>query len=200
MEQASVGRGQKHSVRLKPNHGHDKCQQTLVGSNASDFLDGSISNCNERIYGYDGDDVLVGGPGNNKMDGGNGADVITGGRGADTFVYERAGDSPIDAPDIITDFKSRDTLDFNGLARTANVALSFIGWHAFTGIPGQVNYELSEYWRCDQDWRCGDQFLTIVQVDLTGSGTPDFCVDLYGTHVLKPKNFMLGSGQQQPEA
>lgn len=49
--------------------------------------------------------------------------MITG--GADTFVHERAGDSSLDAPDIITDFNTRDdVIDFCGVAPPASQAMT----------------------------------------------------------------------------
>lgn len=180
------------AIRLQRHPGQPKCTQTLRGTDQNNLLDGSASGCDETIYGLGGDDVIVGGSGNNTIDGGRGADTITGGSGANRFVYERAADSTLPAADTITDFKSNDTIDLAGLARTAGVRLTFIGWSQFSGVPGQVNYSIMEYWKCDQGWHCSDQYVTIVGVDLTGSGAPDFCIDLLGRHYLTSLNLALG--------
>jgi hypothetical protein len=179
------------TVRLKPSLAHP-CSQTLRGSDQNNLLDGSMSACNEGMFGYGGDDILIGGSGKNRLQGGKGADLNTGGAGgANTFAYTRAADSQVDTADIITDFKRTDVLDFSKLARTAGVRLSYIGWNEFTGVPGQVNYNITEYWKCDPDQNCYDQYITVVGVDLTGSGTADFCIDLVGRHHPKSRNFVL---------
>lgn len=180
------------AIRLRPRSGKQKCSQTLRGTDQNNLLDGSASGCDEAIYGFGGDDILIGGSGNNTLDGGRGADTITGGGGANRFIYERAADSTVAAADTITDFKNNDTLDLAALSRTAGVGLTFIGWNPFTGVPGQVNYNIMEYWKCDQGWHCSDQYVTILGVDLTGSGTPDFCIDLLGRHYLTSLNLALG--------
>ncbi|MGH7226072.1 MAG: M10 family metallopeptidase C-terminal domain-containing protein [Gemmataceae bacterium] len=200
---ATLGASAPHrgkAIRLKPHSRKHSCSQMLRGNDRNNLLDGSMSACDETILGYGGDDVLIGGPGNNTLNGGAGADVIKGGGGMDTFVYERAGDSPVDAPDIITDFTTRDdVIDLGGVARTSGVPLSFIGWNPFTGVAGQVNYELMEYWKCNRQWKCNDEFVTVVQVDLDGDGIADFAINLYGTHFLEQNNFVLGPEGQQSE-
>ncbi|HEY3778832.1 MAG TPA: M10 family metallopeptidase C-terminal domain-containing protein [Rhizomicrobium sp.] len=191
---ASAGRDRAHgkAIRLKPSLQHN-CSQILRGNNRSNFLDGSMSACDETMFGYAGNDIVIGGHGNDSLNGGKGADVITGGGGANSFVYERAGDSLVGTADIITDFKSEDVLDLGGLARTSGVRLTFIGWKGFTGVPGQVNYNITEYWKCDPEQHCNDEYLTVVAVDLTGSGTADFCINLLGLNHPKSRNFVLKS-------
>jgi hypothetical protein len=183
------GRNRGRTIRLKPSGG--KCKQSMSGTNQNNVLDGSKSACDEYMLGYGGDDALIGGAGNNTLNGGSGADVMTGGGGADSYAYERASDSTVDAADTITDFRKNNVLDLGGVARTAGVRLSYIGWNEFTGVPGQVNYNITEYWKCDRKWRCSDQYVTVVGVDLTGSGTADFCINLLGLHHPKPANFVL---------
>ena len=187
-----------NTVRLKGQPGRRHCRQLLPGTEQANLLDGAMSVCDETIWGYGGDDILIGGPGHNTLDGGAGSDVMTGGGNTERFQYERARDSTVDAPDVITDFNRHDTLDLSGVARTSGVALSFIGWKPFTGVPGQVDYYRMEYWKCDIHWQCEDVYMTIVQADLTGAGKADFSIDLIGTPVLKLGNFVLGPRQNQP--
>ena len=104
----------------------------------------------------------------------------------------------VDAADIITDFNHRDLLDLGRVARTSRVPLTFIGWNAFSGVPGQVNYSLIEYWKCDLGGHCYDGYFTLAQADLTGAGVADFCINLFGRHFLKARNFVLGPAVNQP--
>src|SRR5262249_49386842 len=66
---------------------------TLVGSNQKDYLDGFRGNDilkgnagNDTLLGELGNDQLLGGLGNDVLNGGAGADKLTGGPGIDTLV------------------------------------------------------------------------------------------------------------------
>ena len=58
-----------------------------------------------ELYGTGGADTLTGGGGNDYLEARNGADVLTGGAGRDLFVYRYLDESPVAAPDTITDFQ-----------------------------------------------------------------------------------------------
>ncbi|WP_310621746.1 calcium-binding protein [Flexibacterium corallicola] len=62
------------------------------------------------LYGFGGDDVIVGGDSNDMIFGGTGNDTLTGNGGSDTFVFEKNAGN-----DTITDFDiNTDTLRFIG--------------------------------------------------------------------------------------
>lgn len=80
-----------------------------------DRYDGSAGAVGGTIFGFAGDDALIGGVGSDRIDGGygndvlqgnRGADVLSGGFGADTFVYATAGDSAAVASDQIVGFET----------------------------------------------------------------------------------------------
>ena len=72
---------------------------TIYGSSGNDYLVAGIEESNQ-IYGYGGDDTLIGGWGEDHLVGGSGNDILTGGSGGDTFVLNYS-DGGIDT---ITDF------------------------------------------------------------------------------------------------
>lgn len=150
--------------------------------------------------GYGGHDILIGGKGTNILNGGKGRDKLTGGEGTATFVFTRAEDSTVDDPDVITDFKEQgkppDRIDLSEVGQRARVKLSFIGSSEFTGKPGEVNYRIAQLWECRKNGWCGDVYLTVVQADLTGNGSPDFQVNLSGFHQLTKANFILQRSQK----
>jgi Ca2+-binding RTX toxin-like protein len=66
---------------------------TFVGSNKTDYLDGFRGNDtmngnagNDTLFGNVGNDTLLGGLGNDLLNGGTGADKLTGGAGIDTLL------------------------------------------------------------------------------------------------------------------
>ncbi len=90
--------------------------ESLLGTSDADSIFGDTGA--DTIYGYAGADYLSGGKGADIIDGGNGADTIIGGKGKDTltggkgknvFIYNDG-----DGDDVITDYKSTDTLQING--------------------------------------------------------------------------------------
>ena len=91
------------------------------------------------LQGYDGDDVLTGGPG---------SDELTGGRGADAFIWTTIGDTGITSAtaDYVLDFNfaAGDRLVVSGLDAdvyaAGDQAFTFIGSAAFSGTPGEINY------------------------------------------------------------
>ena len=111
-------------------------QDTLNGNEDDDLLLGNGGN--DLLAGDAGDDRLFGHSGNDTVIGGSGIDTMTGGAGNDVFVFTSTADSPVELPDIITDFRSgRDVID---LAAVYSGTLVFVGSNAFTGV-GQVRFE-----------------------------------------------------------
>jgi Peptidase M10 serralysin C terminal len=180
---------------MKYQTGPDTCGENIFGTSGNDRLDGSKSSCNENIMGYGGHDILIGGKGINILNGGQGHDKLIGGKGTATFVFSRAADSSVDDPDIIVDFKEQgkppDRIDLSDVGEKARVKLRFIGGSEFTGKPGEVKYGIAQAWECKKNGWCGDVYITLVKVDLTGDGQADFQVDLSGGHILTKDNFIL---------
>lgn len=108
---------------------------SLFGNEDDDSLFGQAGN--DALSGDAGDDWLFGGVGNDTLTGGAGQDTMTGGGGNDVFLFASSGESPVETPDTIADFRSgRDVIN---LEAVFGGALLFIGTAAFTGT-GQVRY------------------------------------------------------------
>ena len=123
----------------------------LWGAGGKDELHGG--NDNDQLFGYTGNDKLFGDGGNDKLFGGLGQDTMTGGLGADTFVigtwhFSNAPDSTLAAPDYIKDFSHAqgDKIDVSPIdaneLMAGNQSFSFIGNADFTGVAGQLRYEI----------------------------------------------------------
>ncbi len=100
-------------------------KDTINGTTSADLIygdagaDSIFANAGkDTVYGGAGKDYIEGGAGADILDGGAGADTIVGGKGKDTltggagknvFIYSTG-----DGNDIITDFKSKDTLKISG--------------------------------------------------------------------------------------
>jgi Ca2+-binding RTX toxin-like protein len=128
----------------------------------------------ENLIGSRFGDTLIGNNLANRTTGGPGADVLTGGGGNDVFVYNDVSDSPVGAPDRITDFDAGgpttfvDRIDLSAIdAKTGpgNQAFVFIGTTPFTGVKGQLRVE---------------QVGTTAAItgDVNGDGKADFEIDL----------------------
>lgn len=113
---------------------------------------------------YDGADTLSGGKGGDTLIGGEGSDLLTGGKGADHFVFNSADDSPVSAPDLITDLHHDDVLDLSAI--DADITLdgdqAFALVAGFTGHAGQavLSYDAG-----------ADQ--TALSLDIDGDGSAD---------------------------
>ena len=87
------------------------------------------------LWGQAGRDVLDGGDGNDTFYDGAGQDTYTGGAGADLFIFASLADTPVLAPDRITDFEAG--VDVLNVSRMdGNVGLS--GRQGFTFVDGPV--------------------------------------------------------------
>ena len=117
------------------------------------------------------------------MQGDAGADTLIGGAGADAFRYVALTDSQVDV-DTIVDFNPTqgDSIDLSRI--DANVfagddqSFTFIGNAAFTGTPGQLQYDSSAYG------------VTWVRADVNGDGISDLNIALAGNFTLTAANFM----------
>lgn len=165
---------------------------TILGGQGHDFLTGDGGN--DLLVGGTGDDDLFGGRGNDRlrgdagadlMVGGAGRDLMEGGAGADLFrfgAFDFSGTAPGRA-DTITDFNPAegDLIDLSRVdarAGGADNAFTFIGRTAFSGVSGQLHYQIVN----------GD---TLVSGDTNGDRMADFMVVLSGAHTLYATDFVL---------
>jgi Ca2+-binding RTX toxin-like protein len=144
--------------------------ETLAGGAANDTLSGADGNDtllgnggNDTMFGGNDADSLVGGNGNDSMNGGAGNDTLFGGAGNDTADASGGGDDRVvfSTIDEIGQFESvvgldaGDQVDFTAIA-----GLSFIGSNLFSGIAGQVRWDIFS----------GQLF---IDIDANGDGIED---------------------------
>lgn len=164
----------------------------VLGGQGNDFLTGDVGN--DRLVGGAGNDDLYGGRGNDRVRGDGGADLLVGGAGrdfmdggagADLFRfgnYDFSGTAPGTA-DVIYDFNPTegDRIDLSPVdARDggADNAFTFIGTAGFSGVAGQLQYQIAN----------GD---TLVSGDTNGDRMADFMIVLSGTQALYASDFVL---------
>ncbi len=154
---------------------------TLNGDAGNDVLEGGAGT--DTLNGGANDDTLFGGDDNDVLAGGAGSDLLFGGGGADRFVFA-SGDAPIvGETDRIFDFSSAagDRIDLSAIDAVAggsDNAFAFIGTNAFTGVAGQLRYDVVG----------GVAFVT---GDTNGDGIADFVIRVDGTPVLTGTDFIL---------
>lgn len=89
------------SLTIRPSIEGTPGSDNLTGTADADIINGLAGN--DTLRGLVGNDTLNGGAGNDNLNGGAGKDILTGDVGADTFIFQ-FGESPVSAPDRITDF------------------------------------------------------------------------------------------------
>lgn len=156
---------------------------TINGNGGGDTLTGAAGN--DILDGGAGEDVLSGGLGNDLIRGGAGKDLLIGGAGRDMFDFDSTSESGLGAKaDAIFDFSAFEdridlsTIDANGKL-VGNQAFSFIGDRAFSGVAGQLRFEIA----ADGN--------THVLGDVNGDARPDFEIVLIGQHLLAPDVFIM---------
>ncbi|WP_165190752.1 beta strand repeat-containing protein [Caulobacter soli] len=127
-----------------------------------------------------GDDIFIGSSAGERIIGGLGRDVITGGGGADNFDFNTVAE--IDH-DVITDFTSGvDRIDFANIDtdpfNSLDQAFTLIGTSAFTGVRGQLRYDVS-----------GGS--STLQGDVNGDGLADFYLHVTGVTSFTASDFFL---------
>ena len=105
--------------------------ENINGSNAGDDVI-SGNNLSNVLNGQDGNDLLNGEGGDDNLVGGAGNDTLVGGAGNDTFVLQAGS-----GIDLVTDFESGDTLNFNTIFGDAAQAFG-----AATEDGGDVAFDL----------------------------------------------------------
>ncbi|WP_259641677.1 MULTISPECIES: M10 family metallopeptidase C-terminal domain-containing protein [Pseudomonas] len=110
---------------------------------------------NDRILGYEADNVRISGAG---------ADTLSGAGESNVFKYNSVSDSAYGSADLLTDFKTGwDKIDLRTMAESAGVKLSLV--HGFTGRPGDTVIKYNS--------DTGRYFLA---VDLSGNFRSDFLI------------------------
>lgn len=151
-------------------------------------------NDNDQLYGYLGDDKLYGDAGNDLLYGGPGQDIMTGGTGADTFKigtghFNNIPDSTLADPDYIKDFSHAqgDKIDVSAIDANelwgGNQSFDFIGSADFSGIAGQLRYEI-------HDLKPGYHYTAILG-DMNGDGVADFQLNVAGKIDFVASDFIL---------
>lgn len=153
----------------------------------NDYIDGGTGN--DRLFGDDGNDSIFGASGNDLVVGGLGRDQLSGGEGRDAFVFLSVNDSRSGNADTISDFSQaeHDRIDLSAIdanvTRPGNQDFKFIGTSAFSGVAGQLRYEIS----FDQY----ANFTTTISGDVDGDGVADFEIQLSQYVMLAAGDFML---------
>ena len=155
----------------------------LRGGHSNDRLDGGAGS--DNIDGGRGNDQIDGGEGVDRLRGGSGRDILVGGADADAFMFEN-GDvrTTRTQADVVRDFAQLDgdliNLQFLD-AKTATEAddrFAFLGNKAFSGIAGQLRYDVV----------AGNTF---VEGNTDGDKLADFYVRLDGLHTLVAADFVF---------
>ena len=182
--------GSRTYTRIQGGDGADSWDFSAVELIDIGYIDGGAgddrivgSSGDDSLIGAKGDDTLIGGGGHDRLLASQGSDLLTGGRGRDIF---HLGDPDRSAPadhDLITDFVAgRDKLEATWIranAASPYVEFAFVGATAFTGVAGELRYEV-----CG----CGD---TVVEADLDADGVGDIAIWLRGAHTLTAGDFIL---------
>lgn len=135
--------GLEHYFLFGAEEGRDPTRNDIVGTAGADLLEGTVSPANNRIFGLEGDDLLLGGrafntrgtnlsgddllyggPGADVLDGGAGADHLAGGPDADRFRFDADYNYSLAGPyyfaDVVEDFSATegDVIDLRTLGLT----------------------------------------------------------------------------------
>jgi len=157
----------------------------IVGTSTADRIDltGITLTNITRVEGGNGNDTITGSAGADTILGGAGADLLRGGAGADVFDYDLVSDSRLTLVDTIAEFErgldriDLSTIDANSQS-AGDQAFAFIGTDAFSGVAGQLRYQLTS---------TGVQ----VTVDVDGNRTADMTINLTGLSALAASDFIL---------
>jgi len=138
----------------------------------------------DTISGAGGGDYIDGGDGNDSITGGLGADWLIGGTGADKFIYTSTAESTAAARDVIADFNRAegDQISLSAIDANANAGgnqnFTFIGSNAFSGVAGQLRFEIID----------GH---TLISADVNGDKVADFQIELSTSVPLVSTDFLL---------
>jgi Ca2+-binding RTX toxin-like protein len=153
----------------------------LSGGSGDDVIDGGSGD--DVLSGGSDDDILSGGDGNDELTGGDGTDQLIGGGGADRFVFGDVDDSPVQAPDLVFDFKAvqGDRIDVSGIDAISDTTeideFIFVGDDAFSGSAGELRFV--------HDGPDG-----LLEGDVNGDATADMTIELLGVTSLSGDDIM----------
>lgn len=101
------------------------------------------TNAADNLIGGSGDDTLDGNKGDDTLSGGAGSDTLSGGAGVDTFQWRLADAGTADHPavDVVTDFKTGETLHIGDLLSGDNASISAT---VDTGTNGNTEIHISD--------------------------------------------------------
>ena len=157
----------------------------IVGTTGADTIDltGVTLTNIAAIEGGKGNDTITGSAGADRIVGGAGMDTLRGGGAADVFDFDLLADSYRTTIDTVADFQrgldriDLSTIDANTQA-AGDQAFAFIGTAAFSGVAGQLRFEVIAG---------GLQ----VSVDVDGNGAADMAIKLSGLATLDASDFIL---------
>lgn len=139
---------------------------------------------NFRGTGNAAANVIKGSTGADTLRGAGGADTLTGGSGKDTFTYASVNDSSGANVDVITDYAPSEgdrfdvkAIDANTLV-TGDQAFTFIGSAAFSGVAGQLRFQVTSG-------------ITSIFGDVNGDAIADLQINLQGSFTLQSSAFLL---------
>ncbi|KTE45037.1 MULTISPECIES: calcium-binding protein [unclassified Sphingopyxis] len=163
---------------------------SLIGGGGNDVLAGGEGN--DTLNGGGGNDALLGNDGNDVLNGGPGLDMLDGGAGADRYVFIPSGMSMTQVDRVYFSADDGDVIDLSLLDAVTgggDSAFSFIGTDAFTGVAGELRYELIGTW--DEGPRSGTTYY--VSGDVNGDGVADFMIEIsmLGPQPLDAGDFIL---------
>jgi len=163
---------------------------SLIGSAGDDTLNGGDGN--DTLNGGGGNDMLIGGNGNDALNGGPGTDIMNGGAGADRYQIIQTSVSTTQIDRIYFSATDDDIIDLSlvdAVTGGSDNAFNFIGTGAFTGVAGELRYQMTG------SWSEGGQSGSIYSLsgDINGDGVADFYIDvnMLGTAPLGPGDFIL---------
>ncbi|UVO49482.1 hypothetical protein M0208_02745 [Sphingomonas sp. SUN019] len=130
----------------------------LVGGMGSQTIDGGDGH--DRLYGGIGSDQFFGGSGDDLLDGGSGADRLDGGTGNDTYMIDNAGDEVIEFSQAGVDTVIS-SVSFTLTAGLENLTLMGNGWIDGTGNE-LANYIVGNRGNNRLSTGAGDDIVTTV--------------------------------------
>ncbi len=152
-------------------------QLANLGGNASPlYARGNVANA--LLFNGDTRSLIenaVGGSGNDTIIANQASNRLTGGAGSDTFAWRSIGDAQMSNPDRILDFvRGADKIDLSGIdaiiGSPADDAFTFIGSNAFTGVAGQLRFDV-------------DANGVNIYGDVDGNGIADLHIIVNGTSI-----------------
>jgi hypothetical protein len=153
---------------------------SLLGGTGQDSIDGGTADDVARggpgqdfLFGSFGKDSVFGDGGNDILIGGGGSDTLGGGLGSDVFRLWTVADSPLAAPDVVTDFSRAegDKIDLDSIDAVTGTptddVFSYIADASFTNVAGQLRWH-----------HLGSD--TLIEADVDGDSLADIAIILQG--------------------